>query len=97
MQSFPRIADIPAKADLAVIALPAEGVPGGIREYAAAGVAMAIIRSSSFREVDRNAGGAVEAEIIATARGAGMRIVGPNTQGLADFLSGVVNISSMFL
>jgi acyl-CoA synthetase (NDP forming) len=39
----------------------------------------------------------VEAEIIATARGAGMRIVGPNTQGLADFLSGVVNISSMFL
>lgn len=98
LPSFASIADVPAKVDLAVIALPAEGVLGAIKECASAGVGMAVIFSSGFREVDRAAGAAAEAEIVATAGAVGMRVVGPNTQGLADFRNGVVvNISSMFI
>lgn len=84
--------------DLAVIALPAAGVLGAIRDCALAGVRAAVVLSSGFREVGQAAGAAVEEEMLATARAAGMRIIGPNTQGLADFRKGVVvNISSMFL
>jgi len=98
LKSLPSILDAPTKVDLAVIALPADGVLAAIRDCATAGVSAVVVLSSGFREVGHAAGAAAEAEIRAMARAAGMRIIGPNTQGLADFRNGVVvNISSMFL
>lgn len=98
LKSLPSILDAPTKIDLAVIALPADGVLGAIRDCAKAGVRAVVVLSSGFREAGHAAGAAAEAEMLATARAAGMRIIGPNTQGLADFRKGVVvNISSMFL
>jgi acyl-CoA synthetase (NDP forming) len=52
--------------------------------------------SSGFGEVDA-AGKARERAMVASARARGMRIVGPNSQGLANFGSGaVLSFSTMF-
>ncbi len=78
---YPAIARVPEPVDLAVIATPAASVPGIVRECADAGVAAAIVISAGFREIGER-GAALESEILAIARGSGMRIVGPNCLGL---------------
>ena len=75
------IAEVPERVDLAVIATPAPGVPGLIAECAKAGVRGAIILSAGFKEVGPE-GARLEQEILATARAARMRVVGPNCLGM---------------
>jgi acetyltransferase len=75
------IESVPEAVDLAVIATPANTVPGVIRECVEAGVPAAIIISAGFREIGEH-GAALESEILADARRGGMRIVGPNCLGL---------------
>jgi len=77
------IVDIPEPVDLAVIATPASTVPGVVRDCAKAGVPGAIIISAGFREIGED-GAALEQQILKIARGAGMRIVGPNCLGLMN-------------
>jgi acetyltransferase len=76
-----RIADVPGPVDLAVIATPAATVPGVIAECAEAGVKSAVIISAGFRETGR-IGCELESQILAHARRAGMRIIGPNCLGV---------------
>jgi acetyltransferase len=75
------IGSVPEAVDLAVIATPANTVPGVIRECVEAGVPAAIIISAGFREIGEH-GAALESEILADAHRGGMRIVGPNCLGL---------------
>jgi acetyltransferase len=81
LRCYRNIASIPEPVDLAVIATPANSVPGVIRECVDSGVPAATIISAGFREVGER-GAALEAEILADARRGGMRIVGPNCLGL---------------
>jgi acetyltransferase len=81
LRCYPSIESVAEPVDLAVIATPAHTVPGVIRECAAAGVPAAIIISAGFREIGER-GAALEGEILADARRAGMRIIGPNCLGL---------------
>jgi acetyltransferase len=78
---YHRIADVPGRVDLAVIATPAATVPGVVRECAAAGIPAAIVISAGFREIGER-GAALEDQILEEARAGGMRIVGPNCLGL---------------
>src|SRR5258708_21639918 len=81
VKAYPNIGAIPERVDLAVIVTPAATVPGLARECAAAGVPGAIIISAGFKET--GAGGAeLERQVLAEARRAGMRIVGPNCLGV---------------
>ena len=50
VKAFPKIADVPAAVDLAIIGTPAITVPDIIGECAAAGVTGAVIVSAGFRE-----------------------------------------------
>ena len=96
LRCYPDVASLPDAPDLAVIALAGEGVAGAIRACAAKGVRTAIILSSGFGETGAK-GKQEQAEIAAEASRAGMRIVGPNSQGLANFSNGAVaNFSTMF-
>jgi acetyltransferase len=79
--SFPSIAAIPAKIDLAVIATPASTVPGIVRECAQAGAKGAIILSAGFKECGPE-GAALERQIRDEAAPSGMRIIGPNCLGV---------------
>src|SRR4051812_1846792 len=50
-KAYPKIADVPEKVDLALVATPAATVPDVIGECAQAGVKGAIVVSAGFREV----------------------------------------------
>ncbi len=79
--AYPSLSAIPREIDLAVIATPADTVPGVIRECGQRGVRGAIILSAGFKETGQH-GADLEREILAEARAARVRVVGPNCLGL---------------
>jgi acetate---CoA ligase (ADP-forming) len=79
--TVPSVEALPAGVDLALVSLPAPAVPGAIAALAARGVRAAVILSSGFGEVDGD-GRATQAGMLATARAAGLRLVGPNCMGV---------------
>ena len=81
IKAYPTIQEANGPVDLAVIATPAETVPGVISECVDAGVKAAIVVSAGFREVGA-AGLALEKRVLAEARRGKMRIIGPNCLGL---------------
>lgn len=87
IKSYPRIGDVPAKVDLAVIVTPAPAVPGLVHECVEAGVKGAIIISAGFKETGPE-GAALEAQVLTEARRGKMRIVGPNCLGVMNPLNG---------
>jgi acetate---CoA ligase (ADP-forming) len=72
---------LPDDVDLALVSLPAPAVPEAIKALAARRVRAAVILSSGFGEVD-DEGVASQVELLATARAAGLRLVGPNCMGV---------------
>ena len=83
--------------DLAIVALPGELAIESVAQCAKAGVRNAIVMSSGFGETDE-AGKLQQARMLDIAQKAGMRIIGPNTQGMANFSNGMVaSFSTMFI
>ena len=70
--------DVPGPLDLAVITAPAEACPQVLLECGARGVRFAVVFSSGFSEIGPE-GAALERELAAAARRAGVRVLGPNT------------------
>ncbi|HEY7328985.1 MAG TPA: bifunctional acetate--CoA ligase family protein/GNAT family N-acetyltransferase [Gemmataceae bacterium] len=77
---YPNLAAVPEKVELAVIATPAQTVPGIVRQCVENGVAAGIIISAGFAELGAQ-GRRLEDEIRGIAQGK-MRIVGPNCLGI---------------
>ncbi|MFW5940391.1 MAG: bifunctional acetate--CoA ligase family protein/GNAT family N-acetyltransferase [Chloroflexota bacterium] len=88
IKAYPSISDVPEPVDLAVIATPAQTVPGIIGECVEVGVKGAIIISAGFKERGPE-GAALEQEILETAREGGMRIIGPNCLGVMSPVTGL--------
>jgi acetyltransferase len=80
-KAYPNIGAVPEKVELAVIVTPAPTVPGLVRECGQAGVPGAVIISAGFKEIGP-AGAELEKQILAEARRAKMRIIGPNCLGV---------------
>jgi acetyl coenzyme A synthetase (ADP forming)-like protein len=80
-KSYPGLASIPGNVDLAVIAIPAAGVPRVIEEAGQKKIPLVIVISSGFRETGKE-GAALEEECLSLARKYGIRIMGPNCLGL---------------
>ena len=76
-------------AELALILVPVPAVAGAVDDCAAAGVRVAIIGTSGFAETGPE-GRAAQEDLVARARAAGMRLVGPNCIGAAAFHTGLV-------
>lgn len=72
---------LPAGIDLALVSLPAPAVPAAIKALATLGARTAVVLSSGFGEVDDD-GRASQADLLAAARAAGLRLVGPNCMGV---------------
>jgi len=81
LETVDAIEVLPEGIDLALVSLPAEAVPSAIGALARRGVGAAVVLSSGFGEVD-DGGRDVQHEMLATARAAGMRLVGPNCMGV---------------
>lgn len=97
LPAFARVGDIRPAPDVALIAVPGTSAVHAVEECAAAGVKAAVVMTSGFGETSSVEGRAQQESMVASARAAGMRLVGPNSQGLANFESGaVLGFSTMF-
>lgn len=76
------IAEIPEKVDCAFLAIPAAAIPEAVRECADAGVRFAVLGAAGFAELGTEEGVNRQLRIAATAKAAGLRLVGPNTNGI---------------
>src|SRR5690606_18964746 len=70
--------------EMAVICVPGAAAVQAVHECAQRGVRVAVVISSGFGETG-SLGQMQQDEMVASARHHGMRIVGPNTQGLVNF------------
>lgn len=76
---YRRIKDLPAPADLAIIATPARSVPKIIAELAAAGTRGAVAISAGL-----SPGSELLARTLGAGRNRGLRLVGPNCLGVIN-------------
>lgn len=83
IHAYASIGDAPVPPDLAIIAVPAGAVAQVIAECGAAHVGGLVIVSAGFAELGDD-GRAEEASLVKSARGYGMRVIGPNCMGLAN-------------
>jgi acetate---CoA ligase (ADP-forming) len=92
------LADLPEAPDIVIVAVAGDNAIGVVEDCAAHGVKVAVVMASGFGEVDAVAGKAKERRMVEAAHKAGMRIVGPNSQGLANFGTGAIaSFSTMFM
>ncbi|MBI1990232.1 MAG: acetate--CoA ligase family protein, partial [Betaproteobacteria bacterium] len=97
-RTYPTLADVPEPPDVAVIAIAGEAAVEALDECGAAGVKIAIVITAGFGESDPVHGKEREREMTRRAHAHGMRIIGPNTQGLANFGTGAIaSFSTMFV
>ena len=95
---YPGLSDLPEAPEVAVIAVPDELAVQAVDQCAAMGVRTAVVMASGFGETSDPAAIEKERRMAARGREAGMRVVGPNSQGLANFGTGaVLSFSTMFL
>jgi acyl-CoA synthetase (NDP forming) len=81
LKAYPTVDQIPHQVDTAIIATPARVVVEVMRGCERKGVQAAIIISSGFSE-ESEEGRRLEQEVMAIAREADIRILGPNTTGV---------------
>jgi len=92
------LADLPEAPDMVIVAVAGDNAIGAVEDCAARGVKVAVVMASGFGEVDAIVGKAKERRMVEVAHKAGMRIVGPNSQGLANFGTGAIaSFSTMFM
>ena len=78
---YPTAAGIGQKADLAIVAVPAAAVPDAIRDCGKAGVGYAVVLTAGFRETAGD-GIALERDLKLASQESGVRVIGPNCQGM---------------
>lgn len=97
LAAFASLDDVPQTPDVAVLAVGQEQVPEMIRQCAARGVGTAVVMSSGFGETGTE-GVERQRVLVEQARHLGVRLIGPNAQGIANFHTGaVLNFSTMFM
>jgi acetate---CoA ligase (ADP-forming) len=83
VQCYPSVAKLPEAPELAVVIVPAAGVPEVIDELGRVGTRGVIVVSSGFREIGEQ-GAALEDDLVRRAAKHRMSIVGPNCFGLLN-------------
>jgi acetate---CoA ligase (ADP-forming) len=95
---YKSLGDLPEAPEMVIVAVAGDNAIGTVEDCAAHGVRVAVVMASGFGEVDAIAGKAKERRMVEAAQKAGMRIVGPNSQGLANFGTGTIaSFSTMFM
>ena len=79
--SLQSAAEIPEGTDLAVVIIPAKLVPGTMRELGRRKVRSAVVITGGFAESGET-GAALQEEMAQAAKASGIRVIGPNCQGV---------------
>ena len=88
LPAYRSVADTPAPADLALVAIPSERVPAVLEECAAAGVRSVLVYSGGFAEEGEGKRG-LQDEVTAIAARTGIRVSGPNSVGFLNVAGAV--------
>ncbi len=83
LKAYPSIFDAPGKIDLAHVIVPAPFVPQIIEDCGKRGIKSVIINSAGFSEMG-DEGKALQKAFLAKAKEYGVRIFGPNCQGIIN-------------
>ncbi|HET6964562.1 MAG TPA: GNAT family N-acetyltransferase [Acidimicrobiales bacterium] len=81
--AYATVREVPGEVELAVVAVPAGAVPAVVDDCAAKGVKDLVLITAGFAEAGES-GRRLQKEIVARARSAGMRVVGPNCMGIIN-------------
>ncbi len=81
IEAYPSILDVPDEIDLAVFAVHAPMIPKAMEEAIKKGIKGAVIITSGFAETGEE-GKKLQDEIVGMAHQAGIRLVGPNSNGI---------------
>lgn len=96
LKCYSSIIEVPEPVDVAVIVVPAEQVLRSCQDCAAQGVKAVVIIASGFAEAGAK-GQARESSLAELAKTTGMRIVGPNCEGVLNLHARMVlSFSAMF-
>ncbi len=83
LTAYRRAADAGTAVDLALIAVPPDGVADAVADAAEAGAGGLVVVSAGFAETGAE-GAAAQRALIESAHAAGLRVVGPNSMGVAN-------------
>ncbi|GGL14171.1 bifunctional acetate--CoA ligase family protein/GNAT family N-acetyltransferase [Mangrovihabitans endophyticus] len=83
LPAYPSASDARTEIDLAVIALPPDGVAEALADAAGAGASGIVVVSAGYAEAGPE-GAAAQRALVEAARAAGLRVVGPNSMGVAN-------------
>ncbi len=83
IKAYKSILEVPGEVDLAHIVIPPPFVPGEVENCGKKGVKAIIINTAGFKEMGKD-GKALEDDFLARAKKYGIRIVGPNCQGIIN-------------
>ena len=96
LRAYPDLASIPGEVEFALLAVPAAALEGALDACAAKGVRAAVVFSAGFAEMGAE-GAALQARLVAKARAAGLRLLGPNCLGLYNAAVGHCPTFTSFL
>lgn len=96
VKTYPDLKSLPGALDAFVMALPANMVKDQVIAAAEMGAKLGIIISSGFSDAG-DEGRKLEQELVEIARGAGMRLIGPNCLGVISPEKGITLCSSPIL
>lgn len=82
-RAYPSVGDVPDEIDLVNISIKNTLVPAVLEECGKKGVKFAIVHTAGFKEVGEE-GIKLEKQIVEVAHKYGMRIYGPNSQGIQN-------------
>lgn len=96
LRAYPDLASIPGEVEFALLAVPAPALEAAIDACAAKGVRAAVVFSAGFAELGAE-GAALQDRLLARARAAGIRVLGPNCLGLYNAATGHCPTFTSFL
>ncbi|MEW6033253.1 MAG: CoA-binding protein [Chloroflexota bacterium] len=83
LKAYPSVDALPAGIDLAVVSTPRNTVPVLLEKCAARGIKAAVVIAQGFADAD-DEGKRLQAEIARVVQQTGLRVMGPNTFGVAN-------------
>jgi acyl-CoA synthetase (NDP forming) len=89
LKVYPSVKEIPDKIDLALIIINRRSVPNVMEACVDKGIKAVVVVADGFAERDEE-GVQLQKEIVKIARQAGIRIIGPNTAGIANTANGLI-------
>ena len=97
LKSYPNLEALPEAPDCVLLAVGGDAALQAVRDAAKIGAKSIVVSASGFGETGAT-GRAMQDEMVRIAHSAGMRMIGPNSQGLANFACGAVtSFSTLFL